>query len=167
MATPIEHRARYVHGTDEVFAAHTDERALRARLARTGGPHAELPTHETTADGVRYTLVQGIDAAKLPGAVRRVHRGDLVVHREHSWTDHGTGRYTGTVAVHVADLPGRLTADTEITSEGEHSVVCTRGSVAVRLPLVGGRLENVVAEQVTRLLDAEAEFTVQWLAGRS
>ncbi|WP_019811670.1 DUF2505 domain-containing protein [Saccharomonospora halophila] len=166
MATPIEHRARYVHGTDEVFAAQTDERALRARLAHAGGSHAGIPTHETTADGIRYTLVQGIDTAKLPGAVRRVHRGDLVVHREHTWTDHGTGRYTGTVAVHVADLPGRLTADTEITAEGEHSVVRTRGSVAVRLPLVGGTLENMVAEQVTRLLDAEAEFTVRWLAGR-
>jgi Protein of unknown function (DUF2505) len=31
------------------------------------------------------------------------------------------------------------------------------------VPLFGGKIEEIVAEQVRRLLEAETEFTVRWL----
>ena len=35
--------------------------------------------------------------------------------------------------------------------------------VKVRVPLIGGKIEEIVAEQVRRLLEAETAFTVRWL----
>ena len=55
-----------------------------------------------------------------------------------------------TVIVHVPDDPAA-------------AVQVTRGEVTVRIPLVGGKLEGVIAEQVTTLLEREAEFTTSWL----
>jgi hypothetical protein len=35
--------------------------------------------------------------------------------------------------------------------------------VTVRVPLIGGKIEEIVAEQVRRLLEAETAFTIHWL----
>ncbi|EIE97266.1 DUF2505 domain-containing protein [Saccharomonospora glauca] len=164
MATRIEHRATFPHSAADTYAAQTEERALRARLARIGGDRAELRDHETSEHGARYTLLQGIPADKLPSLVRTLRSGDLTVRREHVWTRQGD-RYTGTITVAVADVPGRITADVELVPSGDGCVQTTRGEVSVRIPFVGGKIENFVAEQVTQLLDTEALATKQWLAG--
>ncbi|WP_019819014.1 DUF2505 domain-containing protein [Saccharomonospora saliphila] len=168
MATPIEHRATFAHAPAEVFAAETDPRALRARLDRLGGTHTELSAHAETDDGVRYTLVQGVPADRLPAAVRKLHSGDLLVRREYTWTVGGAEEgeaYSGSVVVHVGELPGRISARTGVTRSGDESVLWTRGEVVVRIPLVGGKIESFVAEQIRALLAREADLTAQWLAG--
>lgn len=165
MASDIEHRAEFDHGVREVLAAQSEEDALRARLRELGGKDATLRGHEWTAGGVRFTLLQGIPAEKLPQAVRTLHKGDLVVHREQTFEQAGDG-YTGVAKASVSGVPGEITARTEITPRGEGTRQHTVGEAKVNVPLVGGKLESVIAEQVTNLLRMEAEFTAKWLAGR-
>ncbi|WP_020668621.1 DUF2505 domain-containing protein [Amycolatopsis nigrescens] len=163
MASRIEHRAEFSHGIAAVFAAQSGEAALRARLELLGGKHAGLPEHTLTSSGAHYKLVQGIGAEQLPQAVRTLHKGDLIVHREQTWTASGGG-YTGTAKATVAGVPGEINARTELTERDGQTVLRTSGEVKVRIPLVGGKLESVIAEQVTKLLEHEAEFTAKWLA---
>ncbi|NIJ14722.1 hypothetical protein FHU38_005123 [Saccharomonospora amisosensis] len=165
MATRIEHRATFAHSAADVYAAQTQQHALRARLDEIGGKDSTLREHTATADGVSYTLVQGIPAEQLPHLVQKMHSGDLEVQREHTWSAQ-QGRYVGTVTVHVSAMPGHITARTELYDETSGSVLHTRGEVKVRIPLVGGKLEGFVADQVTELLEHEAEFTSRWLADR-
>ncbi|SFQ41368.1 Protein of unknown function [Amycolatopsis arida] len=162
MGSRIEHRAEFRRSVADVYRAEADEAALRDRLAELGGRHAELSAHAETPDGVRYRLVQGIDADHLPSAVRAVHKGDLVVHREQEWHRAGDG-YAGTARAGVDGVPGRIEARTEITAEGDVTVLRATGEVTVRIPLLGGKLERLIAEQVTTLLRREAEFTARWL----
>lgn len=164
MATRIEHRATFPHSAADAYAAQTEQRALRARLAQVGGERAELRDHEVGEHGARYTLLQGIPADKLPSLVRTLRSGDLTVRRTHVW-NRENDRYTGTVTVEVADIPGRITADVELVPSGGGCVQTTRGEVSVRVPLVGGKIESFVVEQVTKLLETEARATEQWLAG--
>jgi hypothetical protein len=39
-------------------------------------------------------------------------------------------------------------------------------AVEVKVPLFGGKIEEIVAGQVRRLLEAETAFTVRWLESR-
>ena len=164
MGSRIEHRAEFTSGVAEVLAAQSDEGALRARLEQLGGKHATLQEHQRTAGGVRYKLLQGIAAEQLPQAVRSLHKGDLIVHREQTFEPDGDG-HSGSTNAHVNGVPGEITARTEITPLGEGTVQHTTGEVKIRMPLVGGKLEGLVAEQVTNLLEMEARFTAKWLAG--
>lgn len=164
MATRIEHRATFPHSAADTFAAQTDERALWTRLRQVGGKNAQLRDHAVTPEGARYTLVQGIGSETVPALVRTIHSGDLAVRRHYVWHA-ADDRYTGTVTVDVADLPGRLAAEVDITPTDTGCVQRTHGEVSVRVPLVGGKIERVVVEQVTALLAREAELTEQWLAG--
>ncbi|CAM2880820.1 DUF2505 domain-containing protein [Saccharomonospora xinjiangensis] len=163
MATRIDHRATFTSGAEDAYAAQTEEQALLARLELVGGEHAELRDHQVTEHGARYTLLQAVPSDKLPSLVRTLRSGDLTVRRTHVWNREGD-RFTGTVTVEVADIPGRITADVELAPSGAGSVQTTRGEVSVRVPFVGGKIESFVVDQVTRLLESEARATEQWLA---
>jgi hypothetical protein len=38
-------------------------------------------------------------------------------------------------------------------------------AIAVQVPLVGGKLENFIANQLVALLTSEQRFTIRWIAG--
>ncbi|WP_414936108.1 DUF2505 domain-containing protein [Amycolatopsis sp. cmx-11-51] len=163
MASRIEHRTAFAADLASAWDAVASEAALRARLEQIGGDNAELLEYVPAEDGVRYRLRQGISSDKLPSAVRTLHRGDLVVEREQTWRSSGAG-YTGNATASVQSVPGEITAKTSLTGEGEQTTLVNSGQVKVRLPFVGGKLETVIAEQVTKLLEREAEFVAKWLA---
>jgi hypothetical protein len=51
-------------------------------------------------------------------------------------------------------------------TDGGDSELLVRADVTVEVPLIGAKIEGVVAEQVEKLLAAETAFTLQWLAQR-
>ncbi|ANN20984.1 hypothetical protein SD37_38960 [Amycolatopsis orientalis] len=165
MASRIEHRTTFSADLASAWDAVASEAALRARLEQIGGDDAELLEYVPAEDGVRYKLRQGISSDKLPSAVRTLHRGDLVVEREQIWRAGGAG-YTGGATASVHGVPGEITAKTSLTGDGEQTTLVNSGEVKVRIPFVGGKLENVIAEQVVKLLEREAEFVAKWLAER-
>lgn len=163
MASPIEHRAEFTQGLAEVFTALSDRDALQARLDAIGGLNARVSSYSREGDRWSFLLRQGVGADKLPGFVRALHSGDLIVEREQTWTKRGE-KYTGTVKATVGAIPGDITARTELSTDGDLTVLRTDGEVKIRIPLVGGRVEGFVAGEVTKLLQQEADFTAQWLA---
>jgi hypothetical protein len=163
MGSRIEHRADFSADVAAAYAAVAGEEALRARLEELGGHSAALLSYEVSEKGLRYQLRQGISADKLPQAVRTLHKGDLMVTRTQIWQPSGT-EYQGKASVEVGGVPGEITARTALLTDGDRTVLRTSGEVVVRIPLFGAKLESVIAEQVTKLLDREAEFSAKWLA---
>ncbi|MGH3450424.1 MAG: DUF2505 domain-containing protein [Haloechinothrix sp.] len=164
MGSRIEHRTAFQHPIDQVFSAMTTEEALEDQLVEIGGHDAALLDHTTSANGVSYTLRQGVPADKLPGAVRSLHSGDLMVRREQTWERIDDDKATGTAHAHVSGVPGDIRATTELVGQGATTEWRVRGEVKVRIPLVGGKLERLIAEQVTQLMRREGEFVADRLA---
>ncbi len=166
MGSRIEHRAEFSADVATAYAAAAGEDALRARMEELGGHGAGVVSYALDNGALEYELRQGISADKLPGAVRTLHKGDLVVHRTQIWRPEGAG-YLGAATVEVGGVPGQIVARTTLTGSGEKSVLVNSGEVTVRIPLFGAKLESVIAEQVSKLLEREAEFTAKWLAEAS
>lgn len=164
MGSRIEHRAEFSADMAATYAAVAGEDALRARLEQLGGHGAALLSYEVSGTDLRYELRQGISADKLPQAVRTLHKGDLVVTRTQTWrvSNDGTG-HQGNATVEVGGVPGEITARTALLANEAKTVLRISGEVTVRIPLFGGKLESVIAEQVTKLLEHESEFTAKWL----
>lgn len=156
MAKPIEHSASFPHPVDAVVAALTDDAYLQARLKELGGKDAALVSHE----GGRIVLRQGVPVEFLPTVVRRFTGDDLILDRTETW--HGS---SADIDVQVRGLPGSITGSQEVVGDGDGSRISVRGSAAVPVPMVGGRIEGIVAEQVTELMRFESEFLARWLDG--
>jgi hypothetical protein len=160
MPTRFEHRATFSAPASTVHSTLVDRAFLEERLRVLGGKGATLVDHRDGADGVSLRLRQGVAAERLPGAVRAILKGDLVVEREERWTPDGaaTGRAT------ISGVPGEITSRHRLTDRADGSELVVDAEVRVGIPLVGGKLEGVIAEQVGKLLAAESEFTAKWLA---
>lgn len=161
MARRIEHHTTSPHSAEKVFGAMVDETYLRDRLAAVGGNDAELVTFSSAGDRTAYQLKQGVPAEHLPSIAKSLLGGDLVIQRTENWA-----AAAGTVEVTINGVPGRLEGAFTITGNGSGSKLTLTGEVKVSIPLMGGKLEKLIAEQVTVLLDKESEFTSEWLANR-
>lgn len=167
MARQIDYRSTSPFPADKVYAAMVDPDYLRARLAQIGGPEASLLEHHADGDGAHYTLRHGLDAKDLPSVVRAILPGDITIERAESWTRQGAGHYAGTVQVTIHGTPASAAGGMRLRNldgaAGE-SELHVRADVTVGVPLIGGRIVAVVADQVEGLLAAETQFTQQWLA---
>lgn len=164
MSRPIRYQRRYSWLADKVYAATVDPAQLRARLAELGGRQAALLEHEQTDRGARFRLLHGLASADLPAIARTVLPDDVMIERTEVWRLDGPGRYSGDVQVGIGGMPAEIGGRMTLTDAGPGgSELRVDGQVSVRLPLVGGKIEEIVATQVTELLAAETGFTERWL----
>lgn len=166
MASSLEHRSTYPAPASVVYSTLVDEAFLTERLLTVGGKGASLLDHSLDGSRATFRMRQGVDAARLPAAARSILNGDLVVERAERWEPAGES-YAGTSRVRISGVPGEIQGRSRITAAGTGSALVTTAQVKVSIPLIGGKLEKLVAEQVAKLLATEAEFAEKWLAGRA
>lgn len=147
-----------------MYTTLVDPAFLTARLAELGGKGAALGDHRVGPDGkVSYRLRHGVEAKNLPPAVRTLLGGDLSIDRTETWQPDPAGGYSGTVAVTIPGMPGDLGGRIRLTDTDSGSTLVLIGEVRIPIPLVGGRIEETVAEQISKLLDNEHAFAEKWL----
>ncbi|HEV7648265.1 MAG TPA: DUF2505 domain-containing protein [Actinophytocola sp.] len=166
MATSLEHRSTFAATADVVFQTLVDEAFLTQRLRDIGGKNAALLDHSRDGDRVTFRMRQGVDASRLPGAVRSMLNGDLVVEREERWQPDG-GAYAGRSRVSITGVPGDIEGRSRVAAAGSGTALVITAQVRVGIPLIGGKIEKVVAEQVGKLLATEGEYADKWLADRA
>ncbi|MGI9003255.1 MAG: DUF2505 domain-containing protein [Pseudonocardia sp.] len=164
MARSIDYRSTSPFPADEVYATMVDPEYLRARLSAMGGPGADLLEHTADEQGARYRLKHGVSARNLPPIATSMVRGDLVIERTESLTRDASGQYSGKVAVAIRGMPASAVGRMRLADQdGSGSEFAVRANVTVKVPLIGGKIEDVVADQVRNLLAAEMAFTLQWI----
>lgn len=147
-----------------MHAALISESYLRERLAHLGGQRSELLSHTVTTSGARMVMRQGIDGQHLPSTVKRIAPDGVQIERTESWS--AAAPYLGTIGASVQGMPGSLTGTSRLTDRAGGSELVLLAEVRVNIPLVGGKVETVIVEQLSKLLAAEAEFTSSWLGSR-
>ncbi|WP_280407737.1 DUF2505 domain-containing protein [Nocardia brasiliensis] len=159
MATPLAYTARYSHPAAAVRAAFANDQYWKDRVAEVGGPNARLDSVTVDGDQIRIHLVQAIAAELLPAAITAVRPGDLIIPRVETWTgDNAT--FQATVEGAPAEVRGTIT----LADDGTGSTAAANGTIEVKIPLFGGKIENAIAEHLTEVLKNEEEFTNTWLA---
>lgn len=167
MAHSIDYRSVSRYPARDVYTTMTDPEYLRVRLERLGGPGAGLLEHRADDDGAHYRVRHGLDARELPSVVRSLLAGDIVIERTETWTRRDTGGYSGEVGVLIKGTPASAAGGMRLREvESGGSELHVKAETTVDVPLFGGRIESVVADQVQRLLATEAAFTEDWLARR-
>lgn len=145
----------------------TSREYLQARLDKLGGPNASIVELSADADHAKLSFQHSVPAEKLPAVIRTLFSGDLRIDRTETWTRNDDAEYLGTVVAGIAGMPGRIEGSMRITPLNGGAHLRGTGQVSVSIPLIGGKVESASAEQVNKLLAAEAEFTAHWLSERA
>src|ERR1700753_2351404 len=160
----------YVVTVDEVLRAFSEEQYWLARL---GDSRADDTTRDSIQLGgpsgddgtIDVVTTQVLHANRLPGIVTQFHRGDLYIRREERWEPITDGSAAATVTRSILGSPASLTgtASLEPLAESGGARLKLRATVEVRIPLVGGKLENFIGNQLVELLIREQRFTTTWI----
>jgi hypothetical protein len=163
MSRSIDYRSTSAHPVDAVYAAMIDQNYLNRRLKEIGGRGAEILEYDADESGVRYRLKHGLDEKDLPGVVRSFLKGDIVVERRETWTPARDGSYDGTVEVQLPGLPAGANGTMKLAPTAEGSSFDVHIETKVNVPIIGGKIEATVGDQIKRLLAMETEFTHAYL----
>lgn len=154
----------YEGSVEQVHRAFGDEKYWRARLADSGADEAILDALTVGPDGgIDVETTQVLRSDRLPGLVSQFHPGDLRIRREETWQPVRDGRSTGTVAGSITGAPVSLTGTVVLEPSEKGAKLSVRTTVEVRVPLVGGKIENFIGSQLVELLVAEQRFTTVWI----
>jgi hypothetical protein len=154
---------------EEVLQAFSEEEYWLARLADSGADDTTLDSIQIGGpsgdDGsIDVITTQVLRSDRLPGVVTQFHRGDLRIRREERWEPVSNGSATATVTGSILDSPASLSGTAVLEPvESGGARLKLRATVEVRIPLVGGKLENFIGNQLVELLIAEQRFTTTWI----
>jgi hypothetical protein len=158
----------YAAAVEAVLQAFSDEQYWLARLADSGADDSTLDSMDlggpSGGDGsIDVVTTQVLRADRMPAVVTQFHRGDLRIRREERWEPISNGSATATVTGSILDSPASLTGSAVLEPESRGARLKFRASVEVRIPLVGGKLENFIGSQLVDLLIREQRFTTTWI----
>jgi hypothetical protein len=108
---------------------------------------------------VRLEVAHGTD--RIPSFAQKLVGNEIRFVQEESWSSHSVAR----IHVTIPGKPGDMTGTTSLTQSGADVVEALDLTVKVNMPLVGGKLEGLVADFVTRSFEAENTVGVTWLRG--
>lgn len=157
--------AEYGGSVEQVHRAFSDERYWLARLTDSGADDYSLDSMVVDEHGgIDVVTTQTLRADRLPGVVTQFHRGDLSFVREETWSPVRDGKAGATVKGSIPGAPAGLTGTAALAPAGPGSRLEFTVEVEVRVPLVGGKIENFIGSQLVDLLIAEQRFTTVWIA---
>jgi len=136
----------------------TDRQYLQDKLRAVGGPGAELVSWEQDERGVTVVLHQAVPDDAMPSFLRSVLPSGLTIRRTETWTSSG-----GSVHAVVDGAPGTITGAMRLEPDPAGCVLGAQLTVEVGLPLVGAKVEKMVADSITTLMESEYQFTLDWL----
>jgi hypothetical protein len=97
-----------------------------------------------------------------------VHRGDLCVRREETWSALTDGTMTASIRGSILDSPVSVLGTAVLSSTSSSSAdLDVQLTVHVRIPLIGGKLEKLIGTQLATLVAEEQRFTTMWLDSRA
>lgn len=163
MPRSFDMAAEYEGSVEQVHSAFSDQDYWRERLADSGADKATLDSMTTDGGGVDVVTTQVLRRDRLPGVVTQFHPGDLAIVREEVWTPVREGIASATVTGSIPGAPVSLSGTAVLAPNDAGSRLTFTATVEVRIPLVGGKVENFIGSQLVNLLIAEQRFTTAWL----
>lgn len=150
----------YDASPEEVFAMRSDP-VWRARVCDAQRVVEHDISIEPDGDGFVLVNHQVQPTAGLPEIAKKfVGDTTRLVQRE-EWAD----RTGGTVTLEPAGVPAQVRGTITLRPSGTSTVELTEMDLKVKVPLLGKKLEAVLAGAVQAGLDAEAEAGHAWLRG--
>ena len=163
MSTKIDQVQHYAAAPDEVFAMLSDPAFVEAKCLASGSIEASA---ETTDEDVATTIVsRRVLPAKLPGFAKKFVGETVTLIETQKWSQPVDASRSGTFMVDFGNNPISFNGDVTLQPDGEGTRVEYVGAIKCTVPFVGGKIEGVALEWITKYLDKEQRVGTAWLDG--
>jgi hypothetical protein len=153
------------HPVDDVFAALVDAEAVTAKYEAAGQSDVRVVRREDGDDGAVTLVTARVVPLELPGFAKKVLSPRQSVTQTDIWSaPDGDGRRTGTFTVEAKGTPVQVRGTLDLAPDG--ATACTNTIdvvVECKVPLIGGKIADLVAGDTRRALEHEQSWTNEHL----
>lgn len=160
MSTRIVHELTYEAPLAEVVAMLADpafrtevctyQRATRHSVKIEGAP----------GDPMRVLIEYAQPTDRVPGFAKKFVGGEVEIRQEESWAS----PERGDIHVTIPGKPGAMEGTAVLTERDGVTTETVTLDVTVKIPLVGGKIEGLIAKILGSAMRAENRAGVAWLA---
>ncbi|SFA73740.1 Protein of unknown function [Nocardioides alpinus] len=111
-------------------------------------------------DGDVARIEQVRSGADIPSFARSFVGDEIVIVQTETWTSPTAAQ----IELAIPGKPGEAVGTLVLVESGGTTTETVELAVTVRIPLVGGKVEGMIADMVKHALDKEHEVGVEWLA---
>ncbi len=156
MATKLSKELVYDASVEEVGAMLADP-AFREEVLEA----LDVIRGSVAVEGSRITIEQVWTADSIPSFARKFVGDEIVIVQEESWATSSTADVRVTIPGKPGDMTGTTILEPSSTGGTTETVDMT---IKVAIPLVGGKIEKLIASMLDKALDKEHRTGVAWLA---
>jgi hypothetical protein len=160
MSTRFTHDLTYDAPMADVDAMLMDP-AFRERACDAQGAVRKTVTITEDDAGVTVRIDQVQTADDLPGFARKFVGDEINLVQTETWTDAENAR----VEVVIPGKPGEMTGTISLAESGGVTTETLDMTIKVNIPLVGGKIENLIADLLRKALRSENEVGRDYLSG--
>ncbi|WP_205474492.1 DUF2505 domain-containing protein [Nocardioides sp. SYSU D00038] len=158
MAKTITHDLVYDAPLERVAAMLADP-AFREEVCDFQGVLRRTVTITDEADGRHVTIDQVQPAAGIPSFAARFVGDEINIVQKEIWHSDADAD----IFVEIPGKPGDMKGGARLVENGGTTTETVTLTVKVGIPLVGGKIEGLIAEMLVKALRAENKVGVSWL----
>jgi hypothetical protein len=160
MATRLTHDLTYEASLTEVGEM-LMEAAFREQVCDAQGAIRRTVTIGPDGGGMKVVIDAVQLAQGIPGFARKFVGDEIQLVQTERWTDIENGR----VEVVIPGKPGQMTGTMTLRESGGTTTETVDMEIRVSIPLVGGKIESLIADLLRKALKAENSVGRRYLAG--
>lgn len=159
----FEYVMTYDADPDRVYEMSLTDDFIVGRCEAVGAQDIEVEVRRRD-DGGAAAKVRRKSPVRLPGVLRNWVGDGMVVQDTHTWgAATPDGSRDGTFHGHIIGTPVHMAGTLEFRPNGSTTVLTIRGTIGVHVPVIGSRLEPLVAQMLRSNFDVEQDYARQWL----
>jgi hypothetical protein len=159
MATRLTHTLTYDAPLADV-AAMLDSTAFREEVCSFQRVIRASVEIDDTAEGMRVVVDQVQPAAGIPSFAKKFVGDEIRIVQTEIWSS----ETRADLHVTIPGKPGEMTGTITLTESGATTTETIDAQVKVAVPLVGGRIEGLIADLLRKALDAEQSVGRDYLS---
>lgn len=165
MAKKFSNTDHYDADLDAMWQMQITQEWWQAKYTSLGATNIEFRTFDTS--DTSFTIVSERDVpADLPGFAKKIVGDTTHVTQTEKWTRNADAA-NATIEILVKNIPGGTTGTMSITPSGSGTVWQSDFDIKVSVPLVGGKLEDVLKKETASNFKQEKAFNDTWLANNA
>jgi uncharacterized protein YndB with AHSA1/START domain len=159
-AMKLRHEITYDAPASEVYAMLSDP-AFRERSCDAMGVLEREITVEQVGDGIHLRIDQVQPTEGIPSFAKKFAGETTRAIQVEEWSDPAHA----TIEVTTPGKPSEIKGTLSLTESGGRTIETFEGEVKVKVPLIGGKLEGLLADLFKAGMNKEHTAGVAWLAG--
>jgi hypothetical protein len=155
----------YDRPAHEVFAALTDFAAMKAKYEALGHRDVTLVTRDEADDGAVTVVTKRVVPLDVPGFAKKVLKPTNDVTQTDAWSaPDADGARTGTFTADAKGVPVKIAGTLALAPAEAGATNTIRVTVECKIPLIGGKVADLVGGDTRKAIDHEGIWTAAHLA---